>query len=246
MAETDAVENAPSTEDAPADAAEALDAETPAISVTPSNEEESTEEPETENVDAPERPKSPWTPSYSVINQGPGDAAATEEVEEVVTEAGAAEVAKDEPTIVVSEETIAAAETPVPAEEAVAPVDAAKSWPVSYSVSSQGTSPLQTPQETHDVDVEPIESVTAPADDAVEATVVPPVEDFVPKEAEHAVVESEAEVETKPVIEIETEPEGKEEEVLTPQIVAIDEVRTLYRHKFLKLTVHRNRKSCRP
>lgn len=72
--------------------------------VVPTSEEEL----KVETSEQPERPKSPWTPSYSVETQGPGTETETEEkVEEPLTDAP-----KEEPAIVISEETVAAAEQP--------------------------------------------------------------------------------------------------------------------------------------
>lgn len=72
--------------------------------VAPTSEEEL----KVEASEQPERPKSPWTPSYSVETQGPGTETETEEkVQEPLTDAP-----KEEPAIVISEETLAAAEQP--------------------------------------------------------------------------------------------------------------------------------------
>jgi hypothetical protein len=91
-------DEAPVSEEATTDA--------PAVSVTPAADEIATEETKAEAVDEPERPKSPWTPSYSVSTQGPG-LASEEKAEE-----SASEIATEEPAIVISEATVAAAEQP--------------------------------------------------------------------------------------------------------------------------------------
>lgn len=94
-------------------------------------------------------------------------------------------------------------------------MDVTKSWPVSYSVSSQGTSPLQAPQQTADTDVEPIDSVSEPSSDPIQATVVPPVEELIPQPAEESTPESEPATKTD---------NDTSQALLTPQIVATDEV----------------------
>ena len=89
---------------------------------------------------------------------------------------------------------------------------------MSYSVSSQGTSPLQTPQETHDVDVDRIENLASTPNDLAATTDVPSIEKIVSKDGE---------IGDKPELSVyvkhagEAAPAG---EPLTPQIVAIDEV----------------------
>ena len=93
-----------------------------------------------------------------------------------------------------------------------------KSWPTSWTVSSQGASPHHAPQPTEDTDIEAIESVSDHATTdapAVEATVVPPVDEVVTQEVSEPVVVAEV----APEIKIDTS-----EKLLTPQIVAIDEV----------------------
>ncbi len=86
-----------------APAPEVLEAEAPK-DVAPTSEEEL----KVETSEQPERPKSPWTPSYSVETQGPGTETETEgKVDEPL-----ADTPKEEPAIVISEETVAAAEQP--------------------------------------------------------------------------------------------------------------------------------------
>ncbi|THH02795.1 hypothetical protein EW026_g111 [Hermanssonia centrifuga] len=94
-----------------------------------------------------ERPRSPWTPSYSVITQGPGT-----ESENVADDAEIAELDQLPPPI---EKEVSETEVPLTnaveadeeQDEVVATVSNGseadhRTWPVSYSVSSQGASPL--------------------------------------------------------------------------------------------------------
>ena len=97
-----------------------------------------------------------------------------------------------------------------------------RSWTLSYSVNSQGTSPLQTPVKTEDAEVEPIEGLPAAitADQsAVEEEPVPQIEvTDVPPEIE--VTEAVTEVEAAElVVHVEaTEPEVEEPKVEEPQV----------------------------
>ncbi|KAI0090159.1 hypothetical protein BDY19DRAFT_992388 [Irpex rosettiformis] len=188
-----------------ASASEALVDEAPSTLAEDSKEEDL----KPEASEQPERPKSPYVASYSVQTQGPGTAT-EEEVEEL------ADAPTEEPVIVVSEETVAAAVEPT---EGVEHVEATKSWPASWAVSSQGSSPQHAPQQTEDTDVEPIEGVSEEASLApvVEAIVVSPIEE--PKAIEETTV-----TEAEPVVAEHSEIKvSTSEKLLTPQIVAIDE-----------------------
>lgn len=106
-----------------------------------------------------------------------------------------------------------------------------RSWTLSYSVNSQGTSPLQTPVKTEDTEVDPIESLPAAitaeqivvSDESVpqiEVTdVLPEIEvtDVPPKiEVSEAGTEAEA---VEPVVHAEViEPEVIEPEVIEPEV----------------------------
>ncbi|KAH8100109.1 hypothetical protein BXZ70DRAFT_206856 [Cristinia sonorae] len=159
---------------------------TPEIAITPDVSESTAEV----TAQEPERPKSPWTPSYSVTTQGAGisdDAKELDELEklpevEPVTAVAPsvselAVVAEAAPVVSVEVETI---ETPTvvveeDVSEPIATEEAkpASSWPVSYSVSSQGSSPLHIAQVTDDADVATVEPLSQAAEvHVVETTAV--------------------------------------------------------------------------
>nr|GAT60797.1 predicted protein [Mycena chlorophos] len=115
-----------------------------------------------------ERPKSPWTPSYSVVQQGPG----IDPVDEVLV--------LDQPTLTISE---VSNEPPAIAEDNVRPKSP---WTPSYSVVVQGSSvpvleldattetipAVVDPATLHDPDVEEHTGSPDPASDAVVAALV--------------------------------------------------------------------------
>lgn len=99
---------------------EPAEASTPEISVTPDTTAASEDDPvpSTPAVAEADRPKSPWTPSYSVVVQGPGivadDAAELKELEQLPP---AEEVQSEEPVIVVEAEEPAVQSEEAPAVE---------------------------------------------------------------------------------------------------------------------------------
>ena len=101
------------------------------------------------------------------------------------------------------------------------------SWPKSYSVSSQGASPMHAPQKTDDDDVKPIES--APQEEAITAPVVEEaiaasvVEEAITQVTENGQVETKAEevaIDIKPeeeaavAVTAETTPKEAQEQVV--------------------------------
>ncbi|EKM58221.1 uncharacterized protein PHACADRAFT_252378 [Phanerochaete carnosa HHB-10118-sp] len=182
----------------------------PVIAVTISDE--TAEASATEGEKELERPKSPWTPSYSVTTQGPG----IPSVEPT---------ALDKSAMVAQGEVASLAEAPIPEvsveEVHAAPKDAVepateRTWVPSYSISSQGTSPMHKPVELAE-EVEPIEDLSVketPAENAV----VPPVEEFVPAEKEAA-----SNAAAEPEMSVQTTEAAPEETVEPPKIVTPDE-----------------------
>ncbi|KAI0783575.1 hypothetical protein C8Q75DRAFT_426449 [Abortiporus biennis] len=154
----------------------------PTVEAAPSVDEEETRLPETVPIIEEPEPEA-LTNEVSTEVEAPTEEAPAEVAIESVEEAAApvVEVGEVEPTEAV------AAEEAKPA-----------TWPVSYSVSSQGTSPLSAPQVTEDAEVTPIEHISAtPAGE----TTVPPIEEFIP-EAEPEVALKIAE----PAVEVAEEP----------------------------------------
>lgn len=101
-----------------------------------------------------------------------------------------------------------------PSAEVEAPAEPAKIWIPSYSVSSQGTSPLVKPQELEE-EVEPIVNVA----EAPEESAVPPVEESVPEtkvEEEH---EIEVKIEEQPQTEVLADAAPEPEVATHPEVV---------------------------
>ena len=90
--------------------------------------------------------------------------------------------------------------------------------PVSHSVNSQGSSPLQTSQIANNADIEPIENLAPPAAEHAAETLVPSVEDSTYQEAGESVESQVAVIEDSVDVE-------SSDQIPAPQIVAIDEVR---------------------
>ncbi|CAL1716485.1 unnamed protein product [Somion occarium] len=172
----------------------------PAISITTDATDGDEVAPTTPVIVNADHPKSPWTPSYSVVTQGPGvvddDAAELKELEQLPP-ADQITPVEDAPAIQAEEQNGEAVDE--------SQLSKSSSWPVSYSVSSQGASPLHQAQDFDNAEVqhaEPLsESSAEPAEPAVNVvepsstSVVPvvPEEDVEAPSSQESVPEPEQE-----------------------------------------------------
>ena len=208
-----AVQEQASVEEAPAVA--------PEIAVT------ATEDVVDDNAAPTEVPERPWTPSYSVTTQGPGT---TEETTEVEVEEAAVTVEQPTESTIPEVSNICRcllhalrANFQVTVEAAtVALADettsTSQSWPVSYSVSSQGNSPMHKPQELAEPvePIEPLDTVEVVAEDVV----IPPAKEVV---LEQDVQTPEVVIEAEPEVSLEEISETAVEVIDTPKIITPDE-----------------------
>ncbi|KAJ3552185.1 hypothetical protein NM688_g4289 [Phlebia brevispora] len=157
--------------DVPSASLEVGEATTPIIAITSSDGVEEMEEVSvpTEPVSAveepkveAEHPKSPWTPSYSVTTQGPGtDVPDDSEELAALEQLPPADKQPEHEQEVKSDEQEAAPGAAEVKADVDDTEDSSKIWPKSYSVSSQGASPLQGAQPAQEVEVESIEQLPA-------------------------------------------------------------------------------------
>lgn len=101
-----------------------------------------------------------------------------------------------------------------PSAENEAPAEPAKIWIPSYSVSSQGTSPLVKPQELEE-EVEPIVN----AAEVPEESAVPPVEESVPETKVEEEPQTEVKVEEEPQTEVLADAAPEPEAATHPEVV---------------------------
>ncbi|KAF7791216.1 hypothetical protein EIP86_002230 [Pleurotus ostreatoroseus] len=145
-----------------AEATSEADAAAPVIAVTAEASEEfivSSEpnaEPKESDSEAA-RPASPWTPSYSVTTQGPGTETEVADDAEELTALEKLPSAEEPPA---GEHTESGNVVAIPEDATHATEGSNKGWSLSYSVSSQGASPLQAPQASDDTEVELMEPLT--------------------------------------------------------------------------------------